>query len=381
MELSVLSDAIDELAACDPALFADTASIEELVRLRSRVDALVSAAVAVFDAEGAWAPCGAKTAAAWLKKSCRLPGTEAKALVRRGRAVRNRSELALAWSSGRLGAAQVEVISHLDTRATAAAFDRDIDMLIDQAARLPFSDFEKVAAYWFQMADPDGADEAGEERRSRRHLDLDRTFGGMYVGRLVLDPISGDIVSRELERLESVLFEEEWAKAKADLGRDPLLSELGREPGQRRADALVEMATRSQTLAPGEGRRPTPLLTILVGLETLEGRVCELANGTVIAPGALLPWLDRAYLERVVFAPPNRPQVSEKARLFTGATRRAIEVRDRQCVHPYCDVPAADCEGDHIIPFAFGGATVQENGQMLCSFHNRLRMGKAPPGD
>jgi len=380
MELSVLADALDELGAGDPARVADTSSIAELVRLRSRMDALVSAAVAVFDAEGAWAPCGAKTAAAWLKKDCRLPGSEAKALVRRGRVMRGRSELAVAWSSGRLGAAQVEVISHLDTPATAEAFDRDIDMLIDQAARLSFSDFEKVAAYWLQRADPDGADEAGEQRRSRRHLDLDRTFGAMYVGRLVLDPISGDIVSRELERLEHILFEEDWAKAKAEQGREPLLSELARDPGQRRADALVEMATRSQSLAPGEGRRPTPLLTILVGLDTLQGRVCELANGTVLPPGALLPWLDRAYLERVVFAPPDRIQVSETARLFTGATRRAIEVRDRQCVHPYCDVPAADCEADHIIPYAYGGATVQENGQMLCGFHNRLRIGKAPPG-
>jgi uncharacterized protein DUF222 len=381
MELSVLSDAIDELAACDPALWADTASITELIRLRARVDALVSAAVAAFEAEGAWAPCGAKTAAAWLKKDCRLPGSEAKALVRRGRVVRSRSELAVAWSGGRLGAAQVEVLSHLHTPATAEAFDRDIDMLIDQAARLPFSDFEKVAAYWLQMADPDGADGADEERRSRRHVDLDRTFGGMYVGRLVLDPISGDIVARELERLERLFFQADWAEAKGHLGRDPLLSELARDPGQRRADALVEMATRSQTLTAGEGRDPAPLLTILVGWETLHGRVCELANGTVLAPGSLLPWLDRAYLERVVFAPPDRTQVSHTTRLFTGATRRAIEVRDRQCVHPYCDVPAADCQGDHIIPFAYGGATVQENGQMLCGFHNRLRIGKAPPGD
>jgi hypothetical protein len=139
------------------------------------------------------------------------------------------------------------------------------------------------------------------------------------------------------------------------------------------------MATRSR-MAPVDGRRPGPLLSVLVGYETLNGRICELADGTVLAPGSLLPWLDSAYLERVVFAPDRRVEVSSTARLFTGATRRAIEVRDRECTHPYCDVPATTCQGDQIVPYRAGGATVQDNGQMLCSHHNLLRTKRPPPG-
>ena len=119
---------------------------------------------------------------------------------------------------------------------------------------------------------------------------------------------------------------------------------------------------------------------MLVGFETLHGRICELADGTVVAPGSLLAWLDGAYLERAVFASGDRVEISAATRLFTGATRRAIEVRDRECTHPTCDVPASSCQADHIQPFAAGGATTQENGRLLCGFHNRLRNQRPPPG-
>ena len=62
-----------------------------------------------------------------------------------------------------------------------------------------------------------------------------------------------------------------------------------------------------------------------------------------------------------------------RARLFTGGTRRAIELRDRICTHPYCYEPAENCQADHIEPYAVGGPTTQENGRLLCGFHNRLR--------
>jgi len=71
----------------------------------------------------------------------------------------------------------------------------------------------------------------------------------------------------------------------------------------------------------------------------------------VLSPGALIPWLDQAYIERVVFAAPDRVEVSAQNRLFTGATRRAMEVRDLFCKEEGCEVPGDECEGDHIVPY------------------------------
>jgi hypothetical protein len=62
-----------------------------------------------------------------------------------------------------------------------------------------------------------------------------------------------------------------------------------------------------------------------------------------------------------------------RARFFTGGTRRAIEIRDRICTHPHCYEPAENCQVDHIETYANGGLTTQDNGRLLCGFHNRLR--------
>lgn len=57
---------------------------------------------------------------------------------------------------------------------------------------------------------------------------------------------------------------------------------------------------------------------------------------------------------------PRRP------RRFTGALRRAVEVRDRHCQHPSgCDVPVTDCDVDHRQPSSQGGITSQDNGDRM----------------
>jgi hypothetical protein len=125
---------------------------------------------------------------------------------------------------------------------------------------------------------------------------------------------------------------------------------------------------------------PAPLFSVFVGYETLAGRICELANGSVISPGSLLPYLSEAVLERIVFDANSRViDVGVRRRLFSGATRRAVELRDRECFHLFCDLPAEDCEIDHIEPHGAGGDTVVANGRPACGFHNRGRQRRREP--
>jgi hypothetical protein len=113
---------------------------------------------------------------------------------------------------------------------------------------------------------------------------------------------------------------------------------------------------------------------VFVGYETFSAMLCQLGDGTVVSPGALKPWIDDAWVERVVFDGPSRViDVGVSRRLFDGATRRAVELRDRECFHPYCDTPAVDCDVDHVQPWSAGGPTTQANGRLACGFHNRAR--------
>ncbi len=379
MSIEALVEAIDELIAESPASHCDGESVTSLVRQLTRLESVTTHAVAAFEASGDWSADGAKTAAAWVSTVCRLPRAMGRRLVRRGRHLRHLPVTAQAFESGELTSAHLDAVASLRREDNKEILARDEAMLVKQAKRLRFEQFIRAVAYWDQLADPNGTEEAAEARRARRDVYLEPSFSGMYLGQMTLDPISGSIIANELNRIEQEFFKADWARAREDLGKDPSLEDLWRTPAQRRADALVEMAARSSVVGPDSPRHPAPLFSVLVDWPTLSGRVCELAEGIVVSPGELVDWLSVADLERAVMEPSGRVEVSPKQRLFTGATRRAIELRDRQCCHPFCDEPADRCQADHIDPWCNSGVTTQENGRLLCGFHNRLRNGRPPP--
>jgi hypothetical protein len=59
-------------------------------------------------------------------------------------------------------------------------------------------------------------------------------------------------------------------------------------------------------------------------------------------------------------------------RLFSGAVRRALVLRDRGCSFPMCDRPARWSEGHHVRAWPNGGLTEPDNGCLVCRFHHRL---------
>jgi hypothetical protein len=380
MELENFADALDALVESGASNYGDCESMEALERLSARFEAFRTEATAAFEAGEEWAADGAKTAASWLAARCRVSRAAAKRRVRLGRTLRHLPQVSQAWREGAIGIDQAAAIASARRHRTESSMARDEEMLVAQATELGFDDFYRALSYWKQMADPDGADASEEERKASRNVYLETSLSGMWLGQMTLDPISGSIVSSELNRLEHTLFEADCAQAKERLGRTARIDELARTSAQRRADALVEMATRSRS-APADGIRPAPLFSVFVGFETMHGRICELENGTVLAPSALDAWMDSAYFERALFTLGNRVDVSVRSRFFTGGTRRAIELRDRLCTHPYCYEPAQSCQADHIETYADGGLTTQDNGRLLCGFHNRLRNQKEHPGD
>ena len=373
-----LAGVLDRLREADPAVLADRETVVALQRCAERLAAVTTRAVAAFDAGRAWEADGARTASAWLAVRCRLPVERARRRVRLGRALRHMGVVEAAWLAGEVGEAQVRLLAAVRTPAVAECFARDESMLVAQAKTLGYRAFARCVAYWAQLADPEGTDRSAEARYGARRLHLSTTFDGSWALDALLDPISGAIVAKALGAIEKELFEADWAEARARVGEGVRLSDLARTSAQRRHDALVEMARRSMAL-PAGSRLPEPLFSVVVDYETFAGRVCELANRAVVAPGDLARWLGEAWVERVVFDGPNRIRdVGVRRRIFAGASRRAVQLRDRECFHPYCEEPAEGCEIDHVQPWAAGGVTTEANGRVACGFHNRQRH-RAPP--
>lgn len=217
----------------------------------------------------------------------------------------------------------------------------------------------------------------------------------------VLDPVGGAILEETLRLIQD------------ELRRADETSGVVRAAGARRAAALVEMATRARSLPEGQGRRPVPLFTVILGEGTFAD-TCELFTGQVITPADLRAWLDQASVQffRFDHTPPasdppesgargagqssaagddvcagNGPMAASRkqARFFTGTLRTAIQLRDRHCQHPSgCDEPISRCDIDHVTPHSHGGTTTLTGGRLLCTAHNRipaLRDPGQPDGD
>jgi hypothetical protein len=377
--LSELTAALDAACEVDPGRLADPESVQALYRQVERLGAVTARASAAFDAGGAWAADGARSAPAWLARRCHQPVTTVRRRVGLGRALRSMPAVEAAWLAGDLAEAHVMLLAGARTPATAECFDRDESLLVAQAGSLGYASFARCLAYWRQLADPDGTDDTAAAQHRARRLHLSATFDGSWALDGVLDPVSGAVVATALGRIEAELFSADWADARARAGQAVSSADLARTPAQRRADALVEMARRAGAV-PAGARMPEPLFTVLVGYETFAGRICELADRSVVAPGALAGWLGQGWVERVVFDGPDRIRnVGVRRRIFTGATRRAVEVRDLECFHDFCEVPAEQCQIDHVEPWSAGGLTVEENGRAACGHHNRNRNHRRGP--
>jgi len=135
------------------------------------------------------------------------------------------------------------------------------------------------------------------------------------------------------------------------------------------------MAKRSASHLGGNSK---PLLTILIGEEQFTN-ICETAAGTVLTNNQVIPQLSKAHIESIVFDGKSKLIDVKHRRSFTGAIRRAMELRDRHCQHEsQCDEPASRCQTDHVKAWSKGGKTTFDNGQLLCAFHNRSK-GSGPP--
>jgi hypothetical protein len=356
-----LDTALGDLLALDPDELTD-GELHELVvavqRQSHRLAAARAKLISVWDRRGVWSDDGSRTAAHRLSREASMSAGSAKVELRRARQLRSMPHTAAALASGALSPDHVDLLGRANHGNRSELFADHEATLVQQCQLLRFPDACRMVDYWRQRADAEATEDEAERLHAARHATVATTIDGVVDVRAVLDPVGGAAFKAELDRLERQLY-------LADKNSGNV-----RTVGQRRADALVEMADRSRTTKPG-GLRPRPLITVLVG-ETSFAHVCELSAGTVIAPGQIVPLLSQADLERVVFDGPDRVIAVSRRRRFTGALRRAIEVRDRHCQHPSgCDEPAENCDVDHKLPYADGGETSQENGELKCRPQNR----------
>jgi hypothetical protein len=315
----------------------------------------------------------------WIAVKTRRPRRLALRMCSNGAALRDMPEAAAAFDGGDIDEDHVQVLASAQ-RFSPKAFEKVEAELVDDARTCRFDVFHRRVKYFRQLADPDDVEREAQTAHEQRNLHASRTFEECVRVDGTMDPVGGSIFLNELERLQRIEFDADWKEARERLGDAATSGDLRRTPAQRRHDALVEMATRSAAM-PEHAKHARYLLTVHVGYETLHGRICELADGTVLTPGQVVPLLTNADVERAVFGPEGRViDLGRRERLFKGGARRAVEISDLECTHESCDVRYERCDVDHVQPWALGGPTDRANGRVRCPRHNPGRR-RSPPDD
>jgi hypothetical protein len=149
-----------------------------------------------------------------------------------------------------------------------------------------------------------------------------------------------------------------------------------RTPGQRRADALVDicrLALHTGELPAHGGDRPQLVVTVPFDLLRKELGAGQLDGGEQLTPAQVRQLAcDAQILPAVLGGDSQVLDHGRSRRLVTGPLRRALVLRDRGCVWPGCHLPARHCEAHHLTPWHRGGTTCLTNLALLCPAHHHL---------
>ncbi|MEP6464303.1 MAG: DUF222 domain-containing protein [Frankiaceae bacterium] len=360
----VLSDVLDALAAVDldtTGTAALGAELLDLGRQLARLEAQWLRRLERFDRQGGADAQGSASTAAWLQHHAHLTPAEASERVGCARRlVDTLPATAAALAAGDISYRHVAVLS----RATA-----DVDpnlvaeaeaTLVEAATHLHPQHLRRLAVHWRHVVDAETSLHDAEAIHERRYLSVSTTLAGTVALDGLLAPDDGAVVLAALHALSAP-------------HRDD-----SRTPGQRRADALVELARRA--LDGGElpetgGERPH--ITVTVDLATLEARAPAPAadvdwTGPICGEAARRLACDAAVSRIITEGPSEVLDVGRRTRTVPPALRKAVVVRDGGCTFAGCDRPPPWCDAHHIKHWADGGATSLENLTLLCRHHHRL---------
>jgi hypothetical protein len=234
--LAAFTAAAEDLAAQDLSGLPDAVRAERVLGLRRLLDRLEGhwlAELAAVDARGAAGAdhdLQAGSTAGWLHTRLRMGGGAARGCVRTARALFRGplTQTAKALTDGQLSPAHASVLAagtqELPDHVTVEAEP----VLVEAARRLDPPRLRQVLAHLREVIDPDTTTSQAERRHQRRGLWLAPTLEGMVALDGLLEPEAGQTLLAALEPLAR-----------------PASAADDRSGGQRRADALAELARRA----------------------------------------------------------------------------------------------------------------------------------------
>jgi hypothetical protein len=298
---------------------------------------------------------------AWIRERCRMTVNAAVNAIRIGEQEPQLGRSIEAFRAARIGLPHLGLLAHTAEfaaqRPHPAVFDER--SLLPAAERINVTRFARVCYHAEHAMDAAEAVACSVWDVEFRRLRLHPGDGGCLGFSGTLDAEGGVLLRTALEPLA--------AKAGSDDHR-------GR--AQRLADALVELAAHSLDTGSipqrGSQRTHVQVTTTLETLAALSG-----APGAETEFGGLIPdhtvqrlACDSTVTRVLLNATSAVIDVGRSQRVVPGATRRALNVRDKGCRWPGCDRPESWTAAHHIVHWVHGGRTDLDNLVLLCHRHH-----------
>ncbi|MDQ6773173.1 MAG: HNH endonuclease [Candidatus Dormibacteraeota bacterium] len=340
------------------------ADLRWLARVRTELEAMSARWLAALDrGEQEGGPDALQPCTQWLQDALHLTSSAAHAQVRTARQLTQMPATAGAFRRGEVTSQQVAVICRAVEEApktSLGAFETESELLA--AARR--MDPQELHSEWWRLryeADQAAGVEAEAELHRGRWFRLRQTWSGGYRLDGELDAEGGTTLKTALQGLLK-----------------PRSAGDERSPDHRRADALVELA--GDRLAAGdlpERGGEKPHLTVVAQLSTLRlepgSALAELDWGALVTGDSARRIGCDASVTPVLVGPAGDVvHVGRRSRSTPTRLRRAVNLRDRACQSPGCEVPAQYCQPHHRRHWADGGLTDLDNLSLYCDRHHRL---------
>ena len=363
--------------------------LDEVFAAEQALAAQRLAFIAQIDARGIAKREGAPSTAVWLRGRLRIDAGEARQMVRLAKALDHTlAATAQALADGRVHERQARVIHHaiadLPAEVGPEVRGQAEQALVGLAAEFCPAALTRLGSRILEHVAPEVAEGHERERlergEARAWRDRRFTLAPDGPGRVrlsgCLDSESAATVSAAIESLCSPAGAKTTTQTATQTTTQDLVDD--RDPGQRRADALVQVCRVA--LAGGElpqhgGQRPQVVVTMHYQpwLEHITEVMGRLADGQRVTPATLRRMACDAEVIPVVLGGQGQVlDVGRARRLFTPAIRKALAVRDGGCAFPACDRPATWCDSHHLVPWWAGGVTSLDGGVLLCRPHHRL---------
>ena len=335
---------------------------EGLIRLREKgIDALESVFAENlyrFDQSGEYAADGAVGIVPWLRWKCKLSGAAAAERVTISRQLEELPATRQAFAGGDLGYHHVCFMARTADHVGAAAVRRSEASLLQAAGTMDPGQFTRTLDDFEHRVDEARALTQANHAHQRRYLHLSEPLDGLVHLDGLLDVEGGSVITTALNALMGVP------------GKDDT-----RSAGQRRADALVELA-QARPGGSGDGSGARPHLVIRAGVETLAGApgagAGQLESGGSVPAETVRRLACDAALTKITGRGELEAEVSRAVRTIPAATRRALAFRDQGCVAPGCGRPPGWTDAHHLKHWIDGGETSMSNLALLCRRHHRM---------